>query len=118
MEKASWLDGIEERAVEAYKRRELKALPGFFEEGVAPGDKGCCALGALYNDQVNDAFDTHKGVPALLGVPQREIWSFALGFDRRMSESAEGRSEPVNGLEAYRAGIRTAEAVINAGLRV
>lgn len=110
----SWLDGIEERVVAAYREHGLRALPGH----MTPVDGCCCALGAL-----NGGKQVLGGADAAieaLGIPSAEGWELAFGFDEGLLENRPYMmpSEYVTQAkqEAYDAGLRVAKAVIEAGL--
>jgi len=110
----SWLDGIEERVVEAYRKHGLKAKAG--QSRVRDGC--CCAVGVLAIGQTADpttawTTDCFRA----LGLAMEEGNPFVVGFDYGLLEDP---SDPpsMKDTPEYQAGRRTAEAVIAAGLRV
>lgn len=104
-----WTDGIEEKVIAGYLASGRKATSRAF----APTDKTapCCALGAL---RLED--ERMSDVVRALGGNDVQKWDFTAGFDDIMEGHDPARSTNYNTV-SYQAGVRTARAVINAGLR-
>ncbi len=106
-----WSDGIELKVVEGYKARGVSATSRCFKP--AESDGPCCAWGALSIG----VDDTLEEVARANGCTDRQqAWAFAAGFDQAM----EGKSWSCRhvGTLSFNAGVRTAKAVIDAGLRI
>jgi hypothetical protein len=105
----SWLDGIEERVVAAYRQHGLRATPHEFV-----GEGACCAVGALCFGLLNvETWNQAKVAARHLDAPPDDLWSFVYGFDAGCEGIPEQKIS-----EARTAGYRTAEAVKAAGLLV
>lgn len=104
-----WLVGIEERTVAAYNRRGIKAVPyKYIIERDTPG--ACCALGAMYGDKLPNV----NNIATYEAINLRTVLDFMDGFDSGCGPGPDWTSKP----EAFNAGVRTARAVTDAGLRV
>ena len=90
--KANWLDGIEDRVVEAFRARGLKAVFGAF----LPMNGKCCALGALFHDEFAkvDNGQYTVVVQAATGATQMEVWDFIYGFDKYIRGIEDTRQSP------------------------
>lgn len=104
-----WYDGIEDRAVAAYKEHGLKAVAGQF----APTEQNaaCCALGAITLGKSRTGLWARDWAE-VLQTTEQEVWDFIYGFDSEMNlQASDGRSNQVRA-----AGIRTAKRVKAEGL--
>ena len=112
---SNWYDGIEDRAVAAYRANGLKAVPGRFapSDNDRPDDRTCCALGAInlgtgrYGRWVEDW-------ARLMGAPYEELWDFIYAFDRALLGRTIESDKAAGG--ATGAGYRTAVRVQEEGL--
>lgn len=105
-----WTDGIELKVIEGYKAKGIKAT-GVAYAPLLPTEP-CCALGALRLED-ETLVQTAKGH----GCPDSgQAWAFALGFDYAMMDRDPNTSS-YSGQVSFVAGVRTAEAVMAAGLR-
>lgn len=126
MSKNNWLEGIEQRVVEAYKATGLKPAGGVFFSK----EKNCgCALGVLNLEVAKSVSESRRLKPwrgtsyyeafrcsdgPVSGVEEAEQSAFAAGFDHGIWE--DSWSPPSHASEARQAGYRTALAVKEAGL--
>jgi hypothetical protein len=107
----SWLENIEQRVVEAYKKTGLKPAALYY-----PAADGCaCALGALFVDAPAECM---SDLASHLGTSDNEVCDYAIGFDQAIQGRPEYDVRLSRGLnpKAYQAGRRTALAVREAGL--
>ncbi len=91
-ERSEWLENIEDRVVEAYRKHGLVATTGLFNP--APERRSCCALGALCREALDEDNDNEpvRVVAEALGITKVQVWNFVDGFDRGDCGTPEGEA--------------------------